>query len=125
MWVYRQIFEPWARNPRMLEAYHRARTGPGGERLDMQGEAAVEPVVRGLLEKVDPTYARDFGLIMTNMVCGVIQRFAIGDLAVTDILPVLERTLFRLTTDNAALAAAGRHRGPARRNQRRRLPRSG
>ena len=25
----RYVFEPWERNPRMLEAYHRARTGPG------------------------------------------------------------------------------------------------
>ena len=44
MWVYRKLFEPWERNPRMLEAYHRAWTGPRGERLDLQGMAAVEPV---------------------------------------------------------------------------------
>ena len=118
MWVYRQIFEPWERNPRMLEAFYRARTGPGGERLDMLGDAAVVPVAEKLLEEVDPTYAKDFGLIMTNMVCGLIQRAAVGDLAVSDILPMLERTLLRLTSNNeAALAVSG---APRRRRARRR-----
>ncbi|HXK22692.1 MAG TPA: hypothetical protein VMS55_08465 [Myxococcota bacterium] len=87
MWFFRRIFEPWERCPRMLEAFHRAMVGPGGERLDLLGMTAVEPAGRASLENVDPTYAKDFGLIMANMVCGVIQRCAAGDLAVTEILP--------------------------------------
>ncbi len=43
-------------------------------------------------------------LILTNMAYAVRGRFADGDLAVTDILAVLERTVFRLTADNAAAA---------------------
>ena len=118
MWVYRQLFEPWERNPRMLEAYHRAMTGPGSERLDVQGMAAVGPVASAFLAKVDPSYAEDVGLIMTNMICGVIQRAAVGEVAVRDILPMLERTLFRLTSDNEALADDGAVR--KRRTRRRR-----
>src|SRR4030095_12505217 len=74
MWIYRQFFEAWERYPRMLEAYHRAQTAPGGDRIDAQGMAAVMPVVGGLYEELDPGYAEDVGLIMTNMICGLIQR---------------------------------------------------
>jgi TetR/AcrR family transcriptional regulator, cholesterol catabolism regulator len=104
MWVFRQIFEPWERNPRMLEAYHRARTGPGGHRLDLQGTTAVEPVSRAMLAKVDPAYAEDVGMILTYVAHAVIGRFAAGELAITDILPELDRTVFRLTTNNEPLA---------------------
>lgn len=117
MWVYRKLFEPWERNPRMLEAYYRAMTGPAGERLDLQGAAVVAPVAGAFLAKLDPTFAQDVGLIMTNMVCGAIQQAAVGELAVKDILPMLERTLFRLTSNNEALAAGV---APARRSSRRR-----
>jgi len=103
MWIYRRLFEPWERNPRILEAYHRARTAWGGERLDMQGLAAVVPVAGALLDNLDPTYAKDLNLILTNTAVGVIQRAAVGELAITDMLPVIDRTLFRLTRDNAAL----------------------
>src|SRR5262245_17089602 len=123
MWVYRQLFEPWQKHPRILEAFHRARTSPAGEPLDKQGEVVVAPVVAALLEKVDPTYAQDFGLIMTNMVCGVIQRFALGELPVSDLLPVLERTLFRLTTDNEALVAARASRAHPRTRRKRKAAR--
>ena len=114
-WVHRQIFEPWERNPRMLRAYHRAKSGPGGEQLDLQGMKMVEPVARAFLEGVDPAYAEDVARAMTNMICGAIYRFSVGEIAVTDILPTIERTLYRLTTDNAALAA-----GPGRKRRRRR-----
>jgi AcrR family transcriptional regulator len=111
MWVLGRLFAPWIRNPRMLLAYHRARTGPGGARLDLQGVVAVEPAAQAVFDHLDPSYAKDLALILTNMVTGVIERFAVGDLDVTDILPVLERTLFRLTTNNEALAAG---RAPTR-----------
>src|SRR5262245_51146309 len=120
MWVYRQLFEPWEKSPRMLEAYHRARAGPGGERLDVQSAQAMEPVARGFLEKLDPSYAIDVGNIMTNMICGVIQRCAIGELPVSEVLPVLERTLFRLTSNNEPFAATGTAVArPGRRTKRR------
>ena len=90
----------------MLEAYHFAHTGPGGEPLDKQGADAMAPVALASLAKLDPTFASDFGLIMSNMVCGVIQQAATGEIAVTEILPTLERTLFRLTTNNEDFAAS-------------------
>src|SRR5262245_24730964 len=42
--VLRTVFEPWERHPRMLEAYHRARSTPTGRRLDMKGLAIVKPI---------------------------------------------------------------------------------
>jgi AcrR family transcriptional regulator len=42
--VLRAVFEPWEEHPRMLEAYHRARRGPGGDRLVLHGLAVVAPI---------------------------------------------------------------------------------
>ena len=99
MWSLRRVFEPWERSPRMLEAYHRARTGHGGDRLDVQGLAAVMPVVRAVLKPVDPAYARDLDTILRHMAYAVVGRFADGDLAITEIMPVLQRAVFRLTAN--------------------------
>jgi TetR/AcrR family transcriptional regulator, cholesterol catabolism regulator len=106
----RYVFEPWERNPRMLEAYHRARTGPGGRRLDRQGLQAVMPNVNALLEHADPTYVEDLNLILRNVAYAVIGRFAAGSLDITAILPTLERAVFRLTADNETPAIAARER---------------
>jgi AcrR family transcriptional regulator len=111
MWGLRHIFEPWESNPRMLEAFHRARIAPGGERLHAQGFATAGPVMEGLLDGLDPGYAEDLGLLLTLIVRAAIARFVDGDLAITDILRVLERAVFRLTADNAAAAAARSRRG--------------
>lgn len=108
LWVHRKIFEPWERNPHMLEAYHRARTGPGGHRLDQQGFARVEPLSQVVFANLDPTYAEDLRTILTYVAHGVIERFAAGELAIADILPMLDRAAFRLTTNNEALAAAAK-----------------
>jgi AcrR family transcriptional regulator len=116
MWVFRQVFEPWEQNPRMLEAYCRARAGPGGDRLDLEGKAAVEPVSRAMLAQLDPAYAEDLTDILSNVAFAIMARFAAGEVTVADMLPLLDRTVFRLTTNNEALAAAA---GPrARRTQR-------
>ena len=106
----RYVFEPWERNPRMLEAYHRARTGPGGRRLDRQGMRAIEPNANALLADADPVYVEDLTLILKNMAYSVIGRFAAGTLDITAILPTLERAVFRLTTDNETFARSARER---------------
>jgi AcrR family transcriptional regulator len=98
--VLRTVFEPWERHPRMLVAYHRARSGPGGERLDQHGNAVVKPIVEAALPGADPQFLADVELIHSYVVRAAIARFADGEIAITDILPILERTLFRLTTDN-------------------------
>lgn len=108
MRAFRYVFEPWERSPRMLEAYHRALTGPGGERLEFQGMNAIEPIARAVLGDADPTYVRDIELVLTNMAYAVIGRFADGTLDVTAILPTLDRAVFRLTTNNEPEASGRR-----------------
>lgn len=104
--VIRYVFEPWERHPRMLAAYSHARSGPGGQRLDAQGFAAVLPAVGTMFAGLDEDYAADLALVLTNMVYALLTRFAHGDLAITEILPALERTIVRLTQNNAPFAAA-------------------
>jgi hypothetical protein len=54
------------------------------------------------------------------MICGVIPQCAIRSLPATELLPVIERTVFRLTADNAALAVPRRAvRRPSRAKRRR------
>jgi AcrR family transcriptional regulator len=106
MRVFRHVFEPWERNPRMLEAFHRACTGPGGERLDLQGMNAVEPIARAVLEGADPGYVADIDIVLTNIAYALIGRFADGTLEVTAILPMLDRVVYRLTANNEPAAAA-------------------
>jgi AcrR family transcriptional regulator len=113
MHVFRNVFEPWERSPRMLEAYHRARGGPGGERLPLQGAVAVVPVFRAIFEGADPAYVGDISAILTNLVYGLIGRFVDGELQITEVLPTLERAVARLTTNNEPAAQAARGR-PAR-----------
>jgi TetR/AcrR family transcriptional regulator, cholesterol catabolism regulator len=97
--LLRTLFEPWERAPHMLKAYHRAVTGPGGERLEAQGWALVEPIARASFKDADPEQARDIETILPYVVYGLIGRFADGHIAITDILPIIERTITRLTGD--------------------------
>ncbi len=108
--VLRTVFEPWEQHPRMLEAYHRAVTAPSGERLLWHGLAVVKPIVQAALPEADPQYLSDIELIHGHVVRAVIARFADGEIAITDILPILERTLFRLTSDNRPEIARSRSR---------------
>jgi TetR/AcrR family transcriptional regulator, cholesterol catabolism regulator len=113
--VFRHVFEPWESCPRMLEAYHRARSGPGGERLPLQGATAVVPVLREILEDADPDYVADISAILTNLTYGLIGRFVDGEVRITEVLPTLERAVARLTSNNEPAAQAA-----LRRRQRRR-----
>jgi TetR/AcrR family transcriptional regulator, cholesterol catabolism regulator len=97
--VLRTVFEPWEAHPRMLEAYHRARSGPGGGRLDRHGMAIVRPIVEAALPDADPQFLAGVELVHGYVVRGAIARFADGEIAVTDILPILERALFILTAE--------------------------
>ncbi len=117
MHVFRNVFEPWERSPRMLEAYHRAGGGPGGERLPLQGAVAVVPVFRTIFEDADPAYVGDISAILTNLVYGLIGRFVDGELQITEVLPTLERAVARLTTNNEPAAQAARGRPPRSRSR--------
>ncbi|WP_228838009.1 hypothetical protein [Nocardia amamiensis] len=107
MRILRYVFESWERNPRMLQAYHRARTGPGGQRLDAQGISEILPVAAALVDGADRSYIEDIGLILSNLAYALIGRFVDRNIEITDILPTLERAVFRLTSDNEIAAAAG------------------
>jgi TetR/AcrR family transcriptional regulator, cholesterol catabolism regulator len=102
--VLRTVFEPWKRHPRMLEAYHRAMTSASGDRLVAHGLAIVKPIMEAALPEANPEYLQDVELIHGHVVRAVIARFADGEIAFVDVLPILERTLFRLTTNNELAA---------------------
>jgi AcrR family transcriptional regulator len=97
MRVFRTIFEPWERHPDMLRAYFRARSAPGGQRLVSRGVDAVIPATTAVLADADPDLADDLPPIVSNLAYGLVARFAAGEIAITEILPTLERALFRLT----------------------------
>lgn len=103
--VYRELFEPWLEHPRVLDAYVRARLRPGGERLDAEGLAVLTPRLLGLFRDFDPSYRDDVLMIVGNVVNASVGAVAQGALAIDEILPLIERTVYRLTTDNAGLAA--------------------
>ncbi len=103
--IMRTVFEPWEKNPRMLEAYHWARCRPGGEQLVIQGMEIVMPIVQAAIPDADPEYLRDAEMIHSHVTRAAIARFAQGEIAITDILPILERALFRLMTDKRFGAA--------------------
>jgi TetR/AcrR family transcriptional regulator, cholesterol catabolism regulator len=102
---FRHIFEPWEENPRMLESFVYARSIPSGDRLLTQGEAAATPVMLAVFQDLDPAYAEDVLLIVTNLVYALMGRVAAGQLPITAIMPTIERVLRRLTADVDITAA--------------------
>jgi len=105
MRMLRALFEPWARRPRMLEAYHRVTGSPHGAALHASTCSLVAPVGLRVLDGLDPTYVDDVHTILGDACDAAIARFAEGHIEATDILPRLERTVYRLTADNAATTA--------------------
>lgn len=98
MRVFRTIFEPWERHPGMLEAYFRARTAPGGQKLIRRGFDAVAPATATVLADVDTGFVRDLDTILTSLVYALMGRFAQGEIGITEILPALDRALFWMTS---------------------------
>jgi TetR/AcrR family transcriptional regulator, cholesterol catabolism regulator len=92
----RALFEPWERNPRMLQAYHRAQLGPAGAHLRAHGTTVARRIGEVPLFG-DPVFARDLEEIMRNIADGLISRFVHGDIEVGDIVPKLEIAAARLT----------------------------
>jgi AcrR family transcriptional regulator len=95
--LFRTIFGPWEQHPQMLRSYFRARSGPGGERLIQRGLDAVLPVARAVTAQLDSGFAQDLELILTGVVFGFLGRFTEGEIDVTEIMPGIERAVFRLT----------------------------
>ena len=109
MRVLRTIFEPWEEHPAMLKAYFRARTAPGGEKLIRRGFDAVVPAVTEVVADADadPNFIRDADAIVTNVVYGLLGRFAAGEIEITEIVPSLDRTVQYLTTSYETLRSLG------------------
>lgn len=98
MRLYRAIFEPWERHPAMLTAYVRARAAPGGEKLARRGLDVVGPAMLAALADVDEGFIADLDVIISNLVYGLSARFAAGEIAITDILPGLDRAVYWITS---------------------------
>lgn len=96
MRMFRTIFQPWERHPMMLDAFVRASSGTGGERLHAQGLASVGPMAEAF-EGLDPSDAADLSEILTNVTFGAMLRYTMGAIPVSGILPAIERTLSWLT----------------------------
>jgi TetR/AcrR family transcriptional regulator, cholesterol catabolism regulator len=100
--VTRTVFESWERDPDMLRAFYWASRGPGGGRLEDQGLTIVQPVFDAVFAGLDPGYVADVSTTMLLVRDAAIERFVAGEIAVTDIVPLLLRTLRRLLSDNAS-----------------------
>ena len=96
----------------MLESFVYARMTPTGEQLLRQGEVAAGLASVAVFDHVDPAFTDDFALIMTNVVYGLLGRFAAGQLPITEIMPTIERVLRRLTLDLADESSPRAPSGP-------------
>jgi AcrR family transcriptional regulator len=94
---FRHIFEPWERNPRMLESFVYARSTATGGELFRQGEEAAAPTFLPIIAPLEPEYAADLMLIVTNTVYALMGQIAAGQVPITEIMPTIERVLRRLT----------------------------
>lgn len=98
MRLLRSIFEPWEQHPAMLTAFFRARSSPNGHVLFRSGLDIVVPAGLDVLAGVDEAFIRDLDTVLSSVVYGLLGRFAVGEVAITDIVPALDRTVFWLTT---------------------------
>ncbi|BBX06697.1 TetR family transcriptional regulator [Mycolicibacterium aichiense] len=98
MRVLGTIFEPWERHPEMLKAYYRSRTATGRELLLHRGLDNVVPAAMEVLDGVDEDFVADLDTVLATVIFGLSGRFAAGEIAITDILPTIERTVRWFTT---------------------------
>ncbi len=92
MRMFRTIFEPWEKHPLILDAFVKARSVPGGERLFAQGITSVGPMTEAF-GGLHPSDVADLGEILTNVTFGAMSRYVAGEIPVSGILSAIERTL--------------------------------
>ena len=102
--IVRSVFAPWERQPHMLAAYIRARMAPGGARLWTQGIDLVGPLADEQFSGFDAGFVEDAWMIVEHVLLAALSRFAVGEIDVTAIVPILERTLYRLFSDEPAVS---------------------
>ncbi|MET0698275.1 MAG: TetR family transcriptional regulator [Mycobacterium sp.] len=100
--LFRNIFEPWEQHPDMLAAFYRARSSPNGEQLLHHGLDMVVPAGMEVLAGVDERFIADLDTVISSLVYGLLGRFAAGEIAITDIVPSLERCVFWMTQGHDA-----------------------
>jgi AcrR family transcriptional regulator len=105
--LFRNIFEPWEKHPAMLAAFYRARSSPSGEQLLHHGLDMVVPAGMEVLAGVDERFIADLDTVISSLVYGLLGRFAVGEIAITDIVPSLERCVFWMTRGHDAVNERG------------------
>lgn len=98
MRVLRAIFLPWEEHPAMLTAYFRVRAAPGGQHLVRHGLDMAVPTFLRVLDGIDDSFIADLDTIISTLVYGLLGRFTVGEIAVTDIVPILDRSVLHLTS---------------------------
>ncbi len=115
MRALRTIFLPWEEHPGMLTAYFRVRATSGGQQLVRHGLDMAVPAFFEVLGDIEESFIADLDTIISTLVYGLLGRFAAGEIAVTEILPILDRAVFYLTSGYEAHAqATDLHPPPAR-----------
>jgi AcrR family transcriptional regulator len=103
--LFRNIFEPWENHPEMLTAFYRARSSPSGQQLLHHGLDMVVPAGMEVLAGVDEKFIADLDTVISSLVYGLLGRFAVGEIAITDIVPSLERCVYWMTRGHEAVDA--------------------
>ncbi len=112
MGMLRTIFVPWEEHPGMLTAYFRVRATAGGQQLVRHGLDMAVPAFFQVLGDVEEDFIADLDTTISTLVYGLLGRFTAGEIAVTEILPILDRAVFRLTSGYEARHARASDRRP-------------
>ena len=118
MRVIRAIFEPWVQHPAILFAYFRVRPTAGAGH-DMRSFDPVISIGRSVLFDVDPDFVAELQSILSAVVYGLVGRCRENQIAITEIMPTIDRAVFLLTTGYQA-SLIDKVAGPAPRKARRR-----
>jgi AcrR family transcriptional regulator len=90
--VQRHALLPYIRDPAMLEAFARLRLSPAGRALRTQGEVAMRAVSDAVWAGVDQNLRRDAERVLYHVMQSLIMHFAVGEIAIDELLPTLERS---------------------------------
>ena len=113
MRMLRTIFLPWEEHPSMLTAYFRARATPGGQQLVRHGLDMAVPAFFEVLGDIEESFIADLDTVVSTLVYGLLGRFTAGEIDVTDIVPILDRAVFRLTSGYEAKRKKAANSAPA------------
>jgi TetR/AcrR family transcriptional regulator, cholesterol catabolism regulator len=101
-----QLLAPWVEQPDMLRIFIGAALLPGGQRLARQGEQLAGATAVHLFDGCEPKLAVDIAMVLTNVIQGLLSRFAIGNIGIGELTDELERTI-HLLADGVEARAAG------------------